>query len=206
MTQVLTANVEPTWTHVAPSSISEEQRRRPLPLLVLVGVTAASLTVSTPVVVSEPVPTVTAIPASAAAGGALAGDHALGHQVRALKEASGLTWAQFAGFFGVTRRAVHFWAEGGRMSADHVARLERVRRALDQAGGSTPAEARAALFTAGSSARTPFAELIAEVNRSKERPATEASPLGSEESLAGVEVPGTPVATEDVHGITPRDW
>jgi hypothetical protein len=48
--------------------------------------------------------------------------------------------------------------------------------------------------------------LVAEVNRSSERPGAEASPLGFEETLAGVGVPGEPVATEDFHGITPRDW
>src|SRR6266542_2454198 len=40
--------------------------------------------------------------------------------VRHLYEASGLTWEQLARLFGVSRRAVHNWANGGRMTARHV--------------------------------------------------------------------------------------
>jgi transcriptional regulator with XRE-family HTH domain len=195
-----------TWTHSVSSSTTEEQRWRPSTLLAVAGMTAATFTVSGLATAVVPTPVITAIPASAAIGIGIRADHAVGAQVRALKLASGLTWAQFAGLFGVTRRAVHFWAEGGRISADHVARLERVRQALDSAGGSTPAQTREALFTVDGRGITPFASLIAEVNRSTGRLIAEGSPLGFEETSTGLGVPGEPVATEDFHGVTPRAW
>lgn len=46
--------------------------------------------------------------------------------VRHLHEVSGLTWAELARLFGVSRRAVHGWATGARMNAAHAARLSRL--------------------------------------------------------------------------------
>ncbi|MGW0215714.1 helix-turn-helix transcriptional regulator [Micromonospora chokoriensis] len=37
--------------------------------------------------------------------------------LRQLRDASGLTWDQLAKLFGVSRRAIHHWANGGRMTA-----------------------------------------------------------------------------------------
>jgi transcriptional regulator with XRE-family HTH domain len=195
-----------TWTHLASTKLIEDQWRRPLTWWVFAGVTAASLTLSSPANASTLAPAVTAIPATIPIGATLRADHGPNAQIRALKVASGLTWAQFAGLFGVTRRAVHFWVEGGRMSADHLARLERIRLVLDRLGGGTSVEARSALFTVDETGRTPFASLVAEAHRSEERQRAEAAALGFEESLSGVGVPGRPVATEDFRGIRPRSW
>lgn len=38
-------------------------------------------------------------------------------QIRDLHSRSGLTWTQLGSLFGVSRRAVHHWANGGRMNA-----------------------------------------------------------------------------------------
>jgi DNA-binding transcriptional regulator YiaG len=52
--------------------------------------------------------------------------------VRQLRAESGLTWDQLARLFGVSRRAVHHWASGGRMNSvneEHLAAIwEAVRR------------------------------------------------------------------------------
>ena len=40
--------------------------------------------------------------------------------VRWLHEASGLTWEQLGRVFGVSRRAIHLWASGGRMNATNA--------------------------------------------------------------------------------------
>jgi transcriptional regulator with XRE-family HTH domain len=40
--------------------------------------------------------------------------------VRSIYERSGLTWEQLARLFGVSRRAVHSWASGSRVSARHL--------------------------------------------------------------------------------------
>lgn len=37
-----------------------------------------------------------------------------------LRDLSGLTWEQLARLFGVSRRAVHLWASGGRMNNPHA--------------------------------------------------------------------------------------
>jgi transcriptional regulator with XRE-family HTH domain len=46
--------------------------------------------------------------------------------VLSLRELSGLTWDQLARLFGVSRRALHLWATGGRMNSYHSARLNEV--------------------------------------------------------------------------------
>ena len=40
--------------------------------------------------------------------------------IRSIYERSGLTWEQLARLFGVSRRAVHSWASGSRVSARHL--------------------------------------------------------------------------------------
>jgi hypothetical protein len=43
-----------------------------------------------------------------------------------LRRRGGLTWDQTARLFGVTRRAVHFWASGKPMTSDHEEHLHRM--------------------------------------------------------------------------------
>lgn len=44
---------------------------------------------------------------------------------------SGLTWDQIARYFGVSRRAVHLWASGGRMAAANEEMLTRLAKTVD---------------------------------------------------------------------------
>lgn len=67
-------------------------------------------------------------------------------QVRYLWDASGLTGDQMARLFGVSRRAVHLWASGGRMNAAHHEQLARIIAIIDALPGDTPARRRAALL------------------------------------------------------------
>jgi transcriptional regulator with XRE-family HTH domain len=170
----------------------------------LAGVAGATLTMSsaTVYVAVTPVGAITAIPASAGVGDAVSSDSVVGEQVRELKQASGLTWAQFAGLLGVTPRAVHFWVEGGRISADHLARLDRVRHAINEIAAAEPTATRAALFTVGADGRTPFARLIAEIHRGGEWEPSDRRPLGTLEAPSGIGAPGRPVATEDFVAIS----
>lgn len=62
------------------------------------------------------------------------------------REASGLTWDQLARYFGVSRRAVHLWAAGGRMSATNEELLAHLVRAVDAVRGLEPAVRRQALL------------------------------------------------------------
>lgn len=67
-------------------------------------------------------------------------------QVRYLWDASGLTGDQVARLFGVSRRAVHLWASGGRMNAAHHEQLARISAVIDGLPGDSPARRRAALL------------------------------------------------------------
>lgn len=46
--------------------------------------------------------------------------------VISLHNLSGLTWDQLARLFGVSRRAAHLWASGGRMNSYHAERLNHI--------------------------------------------------------------------------------
>lgn len=62
------------------------------------------------------------------------------------REASGLTWDQLARYFGVSRRAVHLWVAGGRLSAANEELLAHLVRAVDAVRGLEPAVRRQALL------------------------------------------------------------
>jgi transcriptional regulator with XRE-family HTH domain len=49
-----------------------------------------------------------------------------GQAICELRRFAGLTWDQLARLFGVSRRAVHFWASGKPMNAGNEERLHRV--------------------------------------------------------------------------------
>ena len=70
------------------------------------------------------------------------------------KEHSGLTWDQLGKIFGVSRRAVHMWATGGRLNqanAQHVRSFAAVIREVESSLiGPTPGDVRARLLQVGS--------------------------------------------------------
>ena len=67
----------------------------------------------------------------------------LANRVEDLKARTGLSWTQFSSLFGVTRRAVHFWARGGNMTDEHVARLSALQQSLSGVVGLDSRAARA---------------------------------------------------------------
>jgi DNA-binding transcriptional regulator YiaG len=74
--------------------------------------------------------------------------------VRWLHQQSGLTWDQLGRVFGVSRRAVHMWANGSRLNATNaelLAELVSVVRALP---ASDPAHRRAALLATAADGRS----------------------------------------------------
>lgn len=70
-------------------------------------------------------------------------------QVRWLHTASGLTWEQLGHVFGVSRRAVHLWANGGRMNAANAAKLAEFVAVVRELPARSPADARVRLHAAG---------------------------------------------------------
>jgi DNA-binding transcriptional regulator YiaG len=124
-----------------------------------------------------------------------------GEQVSALKEQSGLTWGQVADLFGVSRRAVHFWVEGGNMAAYNVARLQHLQMELAYLVGATPADVRKGLFTLDDGRSTPYARLIDEVNPSGPRLLT-GPPVSAVRPPLSI-APTIPVGTVDIPGPRP---
>jgi hypothetical protein len=70
-----------------------------------------------------------------------------------VKDHSGLTWDQLGKVFGVSRRAVHMWANGGRLNESNARRLREfaaiVREIEAELGAATSESVRARLLEVG---------------------------------------------------------
>jgi transcriptional regulator with XRE-family HTH domain len=69
--------------------------------------------------------------------------------VRGLRDVSGLTWDQLAKLFGVSRRSVHHWANGSRMTGAHAQLLSELTRLVRDLRASGPDETRSRLLEPG---------------------------------------------------------
>jgi hypothetical protein len=76
--------------------------------------------------------------------------------VRWIKDQSGLTWDQVARSFDVSRRAVHLWASGGRVSAGNAEALQTFAALVRGSVGATTEETRAVLLAVGSDGLSPI--------------------------------------------------
>lgn len=76
--------------------------------------------------------------------------------VRWVKEQSGLTWDQIARAFDVSRRAVHLWANGGRVSAGNAEALQSFAALIRGAARSSSAETRNTLLSLGPDGLSPI--------------------------------------------------
>jgi transcriptional regulator with XRE-family HTH domain len=81
--------------------------------------------------------------------------------MRQLRLLTGLTWEQLASVFGVSRRAVHFWANGEPMTAANEQRLSRVLAMVRRADRGSAEENRALLFAPNAQGITAFDLLLA---------------------------------------------
>jgi transcriptional regulator with XRE-family HTH domain len=70
------------------------------------------------------------------AAAALGRDYAA--TVRQLQQRSGLTWGEVARSLGVSRRAVHHWASGKRVSDRHAKRIEELATLVNNHASATP--------------------------------------------------------------------
>lgn len=70
--------------------------------------------------------------------------------VRWIKENSGLTWDQVARVFDVSRRTVHLWAKGSRVSARNAEAIREFAALVSEVGGRTPTSKRSSLLAIGS--------------------------------------------------------
>jgi transcriptional regulator with XRE-family HTH domain len=82
--------------------------------------------------------------------------------VHRLRAGSGLTGDQLARLFGVSRRAVHLWASGGRINAAHHERLSQLVAVVEGLQGETPEQRRSALLAPGPDGRSLYDRLRSE--------------------------------------------
>lgn len=64
-----------------------------------------------------------------------------------LRRLSGLTWAELARLFGVSRRSLHFWASGTRLSAGNEEKLYRLLAVIRKVDRGTAQKNRLVLLT-----------------------------------------------------------
>jgi DNA-binding transcriptional regulator YiaG len=76
--------------------------------------------------------------------------------VKWIKDQSGLTWDQIARAFDVSRRAVHLWANGGRVSAGNAEAIQSFTALVRGTNAATPEEARSLLLSVGSDGMSPL--------------------------------------------------
>jgi transcriptional regulator with XRE-family HTH domain len=68
--------------------------------------------------------------------------------VRDLHARSGLTWEQLGRLLGVSRRAVHLWAAGGRVNSRHLELLTQLRGIIDGLPAENASQRRTLIFQA----------------------------------------------------------
>jgi len=104
-------------------------------------------------------------------------------EIRWLHVVSGLTWEQLGRVFGVSRRAVHLWANGRRMNSTNAELLGQLVAVVSELPGGTADARRAALLAAGTDGSSLVDRLRAR-NRSDARDVT-GTPFRPEELLGG---------------------
>jgi hypothetical protein len=73
-----------------------------------------------------------------------------------LHDASGLTWDQLGRALGVSRRAVHMWATGGRINSTNAEHLNELVGVVRQVQSEHPSDVRAALLAPRAGGRSIF--------------------------------------------------
>lgn len=80
--------------------------------------------------------------------------------IRALHEKSGLRWSELAQAFGVNRRALNHWANGGTLSARNAALLNVIDAIINNLEATTPEARRATLMAPRPIGVSRFRELV----------------------------------------------
>lgn len=81
---------------------------------------------------------------------------------RALRDASGLSWDQFARLLGVNVRTVHSWVAGGKAGTVNIEKLIQLQKTVDQLPGRTPEERRSNLLEPDKQGQSIFDRLRSE--------------------------------------------
>lgn len=84
-----------------------------------------------------------------------------------LHEQSGLTWDQLGRALGVSRRAIHLWARGGRMNSTNAENLNSLVGIVRELPGTSPAANRAALLASRTGGRSLFDDFRARADQDR---------------------------------------
>jgi len=87
-----------------------------------------------------------------------------------LHRESGLTWDQLARTLGVSRRSVHAWAAGQRVSGTNLERLSHVYTTIRGLNAPTPASRRRLLFAPRGQQPHLFDSLVASARKPRPKP------------------------------------
>lgn len=120
--------------------------------------------------------------------------------IRHLRGLSGLSWDQLARVFGVSRRSVHKWANGGALNARHVTRLAYLTQLFAQLGDD-PATVHALLLAPDEHGTTLYQQLVRQV-----RPVTDRPEGFSIDELVGARRDGDTTVLGDLLDAEHVDW
>lgn len=136
----------------------ELERFRPAPLMVaaVIGAAAATSIVAIPTTAAVARPNATTS-TSSTSGLVAAPSRGVSSEalVRGVRESANLTWDQLARIFGVSRRSVHNWAAGDKISAHNLELVGRLGALIASLPGS-PDERRVALFAPDANGESPI--------------------------------------------------
>lgn len=101
-------------------------------------------------------------------------------QVAWLHSQSGLTWDQLSKIAGVSRRAIHSWANGARLNSAHAERVAYLCSTISGLGAAHPDQCRFRLLSAEADQINLYDKLRGEVLKSEtvERPVSVPEKLG----------------------------
>ncbi len=109
--------------------------------------------------------------------------------LQSLKANSGLTWDQLGKVFGVSRRAVHMWSNGGRLNESNARRLREfsaiVKEVQASIQGATPDDVRARLLDVGSDG----VSVVDRLRRERSSGPTWGMPVGPERLVDAIREP-----------------
>lgn len=125
--------------------------------------------------------------------------------IHEIKKISGLTWDKLAELFDVSRRTLHFWASGARLSSDNEENLYQLLDVIRYINKGSADINRQALISHQENGQSPFALLVEKkyeetkklLGPGKAKPKPQLQPLSEEASLLR-----TPPPPDELVGAT----
>jgi transcriptional regulator with XRE-family HTH domain len=148
--------------------------KRPLVQALMIGLPLLCISGSPATTTTNSITTVLSALSSAPAGGLATGagvDLVRGRvaqgqteRVRKIYHRSGLSWDELGRVLGVSRRTIHNWANGFRMSSRHVVLLGQFENLLDRYDANGPQSVRVSLLTPDADGVSPYTAFLREAS------------------------------------------